>query len=765
MSTTKERQHNYSRIIVEKGENNVSNKEALMQTLIESSRNRCRELGLDPYVIPSLNHIDGEALQNKLHDYRDVLHVVEFFIDKFLDTLEGTPLLVGVTDQNGVILLMKGDPSIKVMMSSLGFVPGSQFNEDVAGTNVVNIALSQNEPIQVIGQEHYHEFLHTVACYAAPFRYTLQNELLGSICIMTSIDLANKYLLAMLTTTVDTIERELAIQSEKKRLHLLNQVMMESTNNAKLITDKQGYVTEYNVMAKHLERFMGLRKSCHISECLQIGSYLGSVLAEGAKHENVEVSFWNEERKTHHVYLFDAFPIYDEHGVLNGALGQLRNITERVESEKLINKMAYYDDLTGLPNRRMLINRLEKEIKSHSEHKARLGIIQLDLDRFKVVNDTLSHTVGDMLIVEVSKRLESCLNEGDLVARIGGDEFTFLLPNRKNADDIIDMAEKIIHSFDKGITLTGYDYFATASIGVVVFPDDGTTVEDLMIHADNAMFRAKAAGGNTYKVFDPHIYSGRREQFQLEIHLQKAIENGELFLHYQPQIEGETFEIIGVEALVRWRHPELGVISPGKFIPIAEETGLIVPIGEWVLREACRQTKEWQDKGLPPIRVSVNLSSQQFERQDIVHTVSNILVDTGLSPKYLELEITETMTMDADKAIETLKKLEAIGVQIAIDDFGTGYSSLNYLKRFSIHRLKIDQSFVKDIMANPNDASIVGTIIAMAHRLGLKVIAEGVETKEQVDYLLNQECDELQGYYFSKPVESILIESMLQVAK
>lgn len=443
------------------------------------------------------------------------------------------------------------------------------------------------------------------------------------------------------------------------------------------------------------------------------------------------------------------------------------NILDRpfTMEEKLNQMLLYYDDLTGLPNRKFFRKRLINEIESHKDLNKKMGLIHLDIDRFKVVNDTLGHNLGDLLIAEVSLRLMSCAEEGDIVARMGGDEFTFIITNRENADEIIDVAEKIMSALNKSFHIGEAELFVTASLGIAVYPDDGTVDETLMKHADNAMYRAKAAGGNNYKVFDPHIYSRRREQFQLEIQLRKAIENDELFLQYQPQVDLRTGETIGVEALVRWLHPQLGVIYPDKFIPIAEETGFIVAIGDWVLKKACTQNKVWQERGLSPIRISVNLSSQQFLKDDLVNKVAKVLEETGLRAEYLELEITESMTMDAKRSDATIKDLQRLGVQISIDDFGTGYSSLNYLQHFSIQRLKIDKTFIRGMTLDHQGSRIVSAIIAMAHGLGLKVIAEGVENEDQIQMLVQQKCDEVQGYYYSKPVQPEAIAHMLSANK
>lgn len=391
------------------------------------------------------------------------------------------------------------------------------------------------------------------------------------------------------------------------------------------------------------------------------------------------------------------------------------------------------------------------------------AVMFLDLDSFKKINDTLGHNNGDVLLKLVAERLKSCCRAADqLVSRMGGDEFTILLHNIANQAEAIHVAEQIIKVFEKPFAVDGYEFYITASIGIAFYPQDGTNVEMLMKNADIALYRMKDDGKNNYNVFKPNPDGGGIERLTLENSIRKALQLGEFELHYQPQVDVLTGEVIGTEALVRWNHPTLGLLPPAKFIPIAEETGLIVSLGEWVLRTACLQHQVWREKGFAPMRVSVNLSSRQFSKHDLIERIEEILRETRIDPRYLELEITESMTMNVDGAIEVLGKLKELGMQLCIDDFGTGYSNLYYLKLFSIDRLKIDRSFVRDIMTDTTDADIVATIIAMAHKLGIGVIAEGVEDRDQLDFLHSHSCHEVQGFYYHRPLPAAQFERLLR---
>ncbi len=433
--------------------------------------------------------------------------------------------------------------------------------------------------------------------------------------------------------------------------------------------------------------------------------------------------------------------------------GAIQDITERRHAEARIHHLAHHDDLTGLPNRVMFKHRLEQAIIEAERRGRVLAVLLLDMDRFKTINDTLGHGVGDGLIQVVADRLRACVREVDMVSRLAGDEFAVIVPDLAHAEDAARVAQKILDSFAYSYRVGEYELFMSASIGIVLFPLDGATPEALLKNVDTAMYHAKEQGRSAYQFYAAAMNAKAFERLALENALRHALERDEFLLHYQPQIDLESGKIIGMEALIRWRHPELGIISPLQFIPIAEDTGMIGSIGEWVLRTACLQNKAWQNQGLPPVCMAVNLSARQLRQSTLIYTVAQILQETGLEPCHLELELTETMLMqNAETAIITLKALDAMGIDISIDDFGTGYSSLGYLKRLPISTLKIDRSFVNDIPTDHDDAAITMAIIAMAHNLGIRVVAEGVETAEQRAFLIEHHCDAMQGYYFSRPL-------------
>ena len=411
---------------------------------------------------------------------------------------------------------------------------------------------------------------------------------------------------------------------------------------------------------------------------------------------------------------------------------------------------AYYDFLTGLPNLR-LFNKTALELASLSDKKT-MAFLFLDLDRFKFINDLLGHSAGDDILRAVTNRISSLLKEDEMMSRIGGDEFILLLPNA-SSEAANDMAKTILKELESPFLYEGNELFITSSVGISMYPTDGDSIEDVIKNADIAMYRAKEQGRNNHQFYTSDMNDWIHRRAILEKGMRQALEHNEFALFYQPKVDINTGRVTGSEALIRWRHPQLGVISPEEFIPLAEETGLIVSIGEWVLRTACKQNRKWQGLGLPKMGVSINLSPRQFQQANLVEMVSKVLNETGLEPEYLELEITETIAMyNESYVIAKLRALKNLGVKIAIDDFGTGYSSLSYLKKFPFHTLKIDKSFIRDIEDDSDDNKIITTIIAMAHNLKVNVIAEGVETAEQLQFLQQQKCNEVQGYLFSKPL-------------
>jgi diguanylate cyclase (GGDEF)-like protein len=436
---------------------------------------------------------------------------------------------------------------------------------------------------------------------------------------------------------------------------------------------------------------------------------------------------------------------------------------ERKRYQEELEHQANYDTLTGLPNRNLLHDRLRQAVFAQREAHP-VAVVFLDLDHFKFVNDSLGHSLGDKLLATIAERLQSIVRDGDTVARLGGDEFVLILNDQTKGDVIFRVMQRILATISEPITIGSQELYITCSAGVSVYPQDGPDVESLLKNADVAMYRAKEHGRNNVQFYTSEMNALANERLALEHSLRKALDRNELLLHYQPKVSLATGEVVGAEALVRWQHPEWGLIAPKRFIPIAEETGLIVPIGEWVLRTACMQNQAWRAAGLPPGVVSVNVSARQFRQDRLVKTVGQILTESGMKPEHLEIELTESMVMhDAEAAIKILQGLKALGIALSVDDFGTGYSSLSYLRRLPLDTLKIDQSFVRDIAdENGGDGGLLAqAIISLGHSLKLKITAEGVENDAQLEFLRAHHCDEVQGYYFSKPLPAAEFAQML----
>lgn len=452
--------------------------------------------------------------------------------------------------------------------------------------------------------------------------------------------------------------------------------------------------------------------------------------------------------------------IWNTEGIPVRMAGSVTDITEQKLTEEKIHNMAYFDALTGLPNRVLFMDRLSVAIDSAQRKNRMVAIYFLDLDNFKTVNDTLGHSFGDELLSTVSRQLKMKMRKSDTIARLGGDEFIMIQSNVKELEEVTQVALRIKGIFQQPWILDGHEFYVTASIGISVYPNDGTAIDVLMKNADAAMYRAKETGKNNFQLFTSELNSRIIEKLTMENSLRKAVERNEMILYYQPQIDLKTGEITSVEALIRWQHPEMGLITPAKFIPLAEESGLIIPIGEWVMRTACKQNILWHEQGYTELCMSVNLSAKQFQQRNLVDMLRGVLDETGMKPEWLELEITESIVMkDLDYTIPLLHKIKEMGVGISLNDFGTGYSSLNYLKRLPITNLKIGKSFVNDITAGTNEAVIARTLISLAHDMKLKVTAEGVETAEQLKFLENEDCDLVQGHLLSlpKPADELMI--------
>ena len=455
-------------------------------------------------------------------------------------------------------------------------------------------------------------------------------------------------------------------------------------------------------------------------------------------------------------------PVLDDDGNVRQILGLLHDFTKRRQTEERLAFMAQYDSLTGLPNRYLLLDRLEAAMQRAKRNNTMLGVMILDIDRFKQINDSHGHATGDILLQQVAERLACTLRATDTIARLGGDEFTVLVENAVTVEEITTIGEKIKTAFATPFETESGEVFTTTSVGITIYPMDDHNRDELLKNADVAMYHAKQER-NTWQLYRPDMNAHSASRLGMEMELRHALERNEFELVYQPQLNVKTGDFFGMEALIRWNNKTLGWVSPADFVPLAEDTGLIVPIGEWVLRAACQQCKTWERAGFSPVMVSVNISAPQFRRSNLLQVVHTALVEHDLDAHWLGLEITESSIMKhAEQTIKTLIELREIGVAVAIDDFGTGYSSLSYLKRFPVNKIKVDQSFVRDINTDPNDAAIVSAVIAMSKQLGLRTIAEGVETEDQLKFLAKLECDEYQGYFFSKPITASEVLPMLE---
>jgi diguanylate cyclase (GGDEF)-like protein/PAS domain S-box-containing protein len=551
------------------------------------------------------------------------------------------------------------------------------------------------------------------------------------------------------------------------------EVTLNSIGDAVLSTDNSGNVTYLNVVAEHMTGWSRKEAAGRpLAEVFQI--------IDGATHKPspnpMELAIREDRavglaancilirRDGYESAIEDsAAPIHDRHGQVTGAVIVFHDVSMARAMVQEMSHLAQHDVLTDLPNRLLLNDRLTQAISLARRNKTQVAVLFLDLDGFKHINDSLGHAIGDRLLQSVATRLAACVRKSDTVSRQGGDEFVILLSESKHAADASISATKIITELKRVHSIDQHRLHVTASIGIGTYPDNGEDAETLIKNADTAMYHAKQNGRDNYQFYEKDMNLRAVERQSLEGQLRYAFERKELLLDYQPKINLKTGAITSVEALVRWQHPERGLLLPGQFLSIAEDNGMIVGIGHWVLGEACRQTRQWLDRGLPAVPVAVNISSLEFRSEHFFEGVRVALENTHLDPQYLELELTETVLMrHVESATSALRQLKALGVRLAVDDFGTGYSSLSYLTRFPIDALKLDQSFVRDIIANTDDAIVVSAVISMCQRLNHRVIAEGVETSEQLAFLQAHGCDEGQGYYFSRPVAAHQFAKLLE---
>ena len=567
----------------------------------------------------------------------------------------------------------------------------------------------------------------------------------------------------------EAVERILAQERIKHALAQSSSLLrstLEATADGILVVDTRGQITDFNAHFVEMWRIpyeilqaRDDEKAIHfvLAQLKQPEDFLDKIKALYAEPmaQSVDTLEFKDGRI---VERFSQPQVLE--GIAVGRVWSFRDITDRKKAEERLGYMAHHDALTGLPNRALLYDRLSQAITRLPWHDRLAAVLFLDIDRFKLINDTLGHGTADLMLKAVGERLVECVRDGDTVARLGGDEFTILLIDVAAVEDISAVAQKILDAIAQPYELDKQQYYVTTSIGICIYPPDGIDAATLLKNADSAMYAAKDRGGNNYQFYSEAMANQSSGRLSMENALHHALERNEFMLYYQPLIDFTSGKMAGVEVLLRWNRDGV-VVSPADFIPLAEETGLIVPIGEWVLRTACAQNKAWQDQGFPPMRVAVNLSGRQLQLPHLKNTIAGILQETGLEPCYLELELTESM-MQSLQATGTLRALKELGVHLAIDDFGTGYSSLSHLQRYPMHKLKIDQSFMRNLPADENNVAIVTAIVAMAQSLNLKVTAEGVETAEQLAFLRTLACDELQGYLFSRPLPLAELTKLLK---
>jgi len=564
---------------------------------------------------------------------------------------------------------------------------------------------------------------------------------------------------------------DIAVKLKADFLHAILNTMKDGV----IACDAQGKLTLLNPTVSELfgvhlrtERTIGDPTPSPKGDLMHAIEFLEEPLKQalnGEEVKDVEV-LTNDSKGLAHTLLVDGKQIKGYNHENLGAVIVFSDITQRKIDEQELLFRATHDTLTGLPNRTLLLDRLNLAVASANRHNNKVAVIFIDLDNFKFINDALGHTVGDILLKMVATRFTHLMRTSDTLARIGGDEFVIILPDIEDMEEIPILLNRILQGISKPYYIEKHDLNVTCSIGVSLYPDNGSDAETLLKNADNAMYQAKDSGKNTFQHYAKSMHTQVRKRLDIENGLRQALLFKQFILEYQPKLDIKRNKIVGIEALVRWVHPKKGIIEPKDFISIAEDTGLIVPLSKWVLKTACAQNKAWQDEGLPPVCIAVNVSSRQFKDKNLFENIKETLLETGLDAKYLELELTETLAMsNPEEFIKILTQFRKLGVITSIDDFGTGYSSLNYLRQFPVNSLKIDQSFIKEIETNGGDVSIVKAIVSLGHSLNMNVLAEGVETKEQLLQLLDNDCDQVQGYYVSKPISAIQMAEFMRQYK
>jgi len=598
-------------------------------------------------------------------------------------------------------------------------------------------------------------------CYAVFVVYSRQEDVFDA-----DVRRLLKEMAGNMSYALDRIDEDRRRREYEEQLRLYAQVFTHG-REAILIADSDNRIVSVNraftLITGYTEDEVRGKNPGILASERQDATFYQSMWMQLEEQGHWEGEIWNRRKDgTNYPEWLVISVVKDEQDEVNHYVAIFTDLSQQKAAAEKISRLAHYDPLTGLPNRVLLEDISQRAIASAQRQGLHMAVLFLDLDRFKNVNDSLGHAVGDLLLQEVGSRLESVVRDVDIVARLGGDEFVLILQNTSD-EGAAHVAEKISVTIARPMVIEGHQLNIASSIGVSLYPENGQDFYTLLRNADTAMYRAKGQANAKFCFFTQEMQVRVMRQLELETQLRGVLERGELVVHYQPQVDLKSGRIIGAEALLRWQHPEWGLVSPGEFIPVAEESGLILPIGRWVLESAIMQNRLWQDEGLAAIRVSVNLSLRQFQQDDLAEQVENLLTVQRLDPCWLELELTESIAMqEADEAVRVTGALNRLGVALSIDDFGTGYSSLSYLKRFSLTRLKIDISFIRDIVTDPEDEAIVDTIISMASNLGLKTVAEGVETRQQRDLLIAKGCDEMQGFYFSKPLPAAEFAELLR---
>ncbi len=707
--------------------------------VLENAALLASEDGSGPVIEGTMTDISerkrsDEMLQNSENKYRAL----------FEDSADANWLMdeKGFLDCNSAALQMFGYSAGALMLHPADISPPNQPD----GTPSRAAAEQRIAAAFLNGQERF-EWLH---------QRKNGNVFLAEVCL-TALTLSGRP--RLLATVRDITERKQAEEALLFKTALL-EAQAETTIDGILAVDESDHIVlankQFGLSFGIPDELLSAGDDLIVRERVRDQVEDPDAFVEKVKYLNshrVEKS--RDELRFKNGKIFDRYsaPLVDSKGRYRGRIWYFRDITERKVAEERVQYLAYYDALTGLPNRTLLQDRLSTAIASARRRKDKVALLFLDLDRFKIINDSLGHSLGDLLLQDVGERLKRWAREQDTVARLGGDEFLIVLPSVKDIPDAAVAAERLMDAMTAEFVVQGHSLSISCSLGISIFPEHGADGETLIKNADAAMYCAKDNGRNRFRFYTQDMNAQAVERLTLESSLRMALEKEELFLVYQPQMDIATGRITGLEALLRWQHPELGLVPPDRFIRIAETSGLIMPIGEWVLRTACSQARKWQDEGLPAVPVAVNVSAVQFRQEGFCELIKRVLHETGLAPQYLELELTESLLLsNADVTSSVLQELKALGLTLAIDDFGTGYSSLSYLKHFPVSKLKIDRSFVRDVSVNPDDAAITTAIINMAKGLNLKVIAEGVENEAQMSFLRAHQCDEIQGYYFSKPL-------------